>query len=256
MNNSFFLRVKGGLTGAVIGDLFFDNPAPSTLSYPLQLLFKITDHLANFHNLNNLNLSVNYFNNKLVCDTIESAIIILPIILYYHRDNDAVEGAGFFRQQFNYLNLPLNISDNCLSLLHKLIISSKKKEDLITILKEDRDLKTIKDIIDLKHTLTDAEKIIADDIKEEEKSFSQSIYLFFSVTYDLETCLLRSKQFQHNQQLIAILTGFLWGFSQSYFAIPYALRKKVDYLNVINEQNIDQLTDKFMASWQGLFRLC
>lgn len=254
MNNSFFLQVKGGLTGAVIGNLFFDNPAPSTLIYPLQLLFKITDHLTTFHSLNNLKLPVNSTNNKLVFNTLESTIIILPIILYHHSDNYTGSGAGFFRQQINYLNLPLNISDNCLQLLYKLLISSKNKGDLIKILSENNDLNIIKNIIELKCTATEAEKIISAEVTEEEKSFYQSIYLFFSVTYDLETCLLRSKQWQKNQQLIATLTGFLWGFFQNYFAIPYALRKKVDYLNVIDEQNIDQLTNKFMASWQGAFK--
>lgn len=250
--------LKGALWGAIAGDFFsfhphsqlFLNDDFNGFSGALEIAFlgfKRVNYDGFFHIncwLKDLENNGYAFNNL---SFVERAIALMPLILHCH-DHEAklVDSLS----ELNNMDSYQSILD--LNLIIKSILNKKDNLTLNNeLLENNKNLYKIQEYISNKETNREIEKKFKQDYKSEEISIYQGIYYFLSMPNYVELSLLRSTH--STNQNISILTGFLLGLHNSYYAIPLSWRKYFQLIPTVREKNIDLLSQQFIDTWQGKY---
>jgi len=273
LSNSLFLTVKGGLSGALMGDFFSQFPDHSSL-YLSDNLAKVSPYLkialAGFHSIINtrditqkswlIQLATHHedllhYKNSLTVG--QSAIALMPLIVYRHENKNKLE-EDLENISKLWLNSPSLHEDlRIWSLFVTLVINNNQIDSQIInqlsrhcqTKTSQQNLQIIKDCLPKKYPLQQLQ--LKNEIESESLVIYQAIYSFLTIPEYFEISLLKSTQIGEQSNTVAILTGFLLGIYQGYLNIPLIWRKYLELSPLVREEKIDQLSKNFLYTWQG-----
>ncbi len=273
MSHSLFLSVKGGLSGALMGDFFSQFPSHSSL-YLSENLAQVSPYLkialagfqsiVNTHDLTQkswlIQLATHHeglLHHKNSLTVGQSAIALMPLTVYRHENTKKLE-----EDLVNISKLWLNCSSTyedlrIWSLFVTLVINQNTiNSQIINQLSRhsqtessQKNLQIIKDCLTKKSTLQQLQSQL--EIESQSLVIYQAIYSFLSIPEYFEISLLKSTRIGGQSHTVTILTGFLLGLYHGYLNIPLIWRKYLELLPIVREEKIDQLSKNFLHTWQG-----
>ena len=265
-------RIKGALSGSIIGEALaqyqqdyfqhnFTNISPC-----LEIAFSGIESLIDCDQIDQkswlvhvLNQHPDYLKYKNSLNLAETAIVLVPFILYYYDNqkiiefvlNQAVKLWSKPKLDPDYIRLwILIVHQICLK---KLTIAQNNSIVNIVennfLLKKLESLELIENCLTNKLSLTSFTTLFEQQFDSESLVISLAIYSFWSLPDDFYLSLNRVTKINNQPVLTSILTGFLLGLNGNHFSIPFSHRRHLESTAIC--QKITQLSENFYRVWRG-----
>lgn len=185
----------------------------------------------------------------------EILIALFPLIIYSYQNSEKLAiildnccGSKVNQDSINVFIIVVNL------ILSQQLELKKITPQIMAYLEDKKQeiinhLQFIDEMIINQQPLTEVDNIFKENFKEDSLAIYQSLYAFFSYPSHLENSLQRSTYFAQQSQATAILTGYLLGLYHGYLNISYQWRKSIEFDS--KKQEIEKLTQKLVARWQG-----
>ncbi|BAQ63980.1 hypothetical protein [Geminocystis sp. NIES-3709] len=182
----------------------------------------------------------------------KSTIEIFPLIIYSYQNIEILD-IIINEEKHNKYNVKI-LTTLVNIILSKSLEFNSLTSQIIPYLDQENSkifnhFKLIDKLIVNKCSLTKINEIFKQNFEEDSIAIYQSLYSFFSNTYNLKNSLQRSIYFDQQFQETAILTGYLLGLYHGYRNIPYQWRRSIELNPKIKQ--IEMLSKKLVANWQG-----
>lgn len=265
-------QIKGALSGAVIGEVlaqcqeqYFESdmtqisPCLSIALTGIKSIVNCYDidqkswliHLANAH--------PDYLKYKANLSITETAIALIPVIIYLHENpaqleenlNQAIK--LWLKPELN--STPLKLWSLVVSQIfqEKSTINQDKfnlskltnKKKIVDV----AELELIAKYIKNKLTLTKVSTHLQQQLKSDSVAIYLAIYCFYSLPDDFHLSIHRSTKVNYQTILTSTLTGFVLGLNNGYFAIPFNYRYHLE--STLIYQEINQRSANLVKTWRG-----
>lgn len=196
--------------------------------------------------------------------TVESAIALLPVFLFFHEDfpklRQNVETVLKLWQnpavsELDLLAIGYTLSQALLESLTPRRFVASMFDALLAppegIPKLQR-LQQVETIVQQGIGLEDATQLILtlSDATTGDTAIALALYCFLSTPADFRLSIQRAVQIRHQVPSVAALTGALSGAYNSTIALPAEWR-----MNVTQQAEIQQITRRLLASWSGMYQI-
>ena len=267
-------RIKGALSGSIIGEALaqyqqdyfqhnFTNISPC-----LEIAFSAIESLIDCDQIDQkswlvhvLDQHPDYLKYKNSLNLAETAIILIPFILYYY-DNKKITEFGLNQaiKLWSKPELDLNYIRLWILIVHQICIKKltvAQNNSIINIVENNflfeklEPLELIENCLANKLSLTSFATLFEQKFDAESLVISLAIYSFWSLPDDFYLSLNRVTKINYQPVLTSILTGFLLGLNGNHFAIPFSHRHHLESTAIC--QKITQLSENFCRAWRGQY---